>query len=261
MFSFASGLPNHQPLPFQLFDDEKESLRTYIIHQAADGSRKVSHLGDNGKVITVNFDSLLSSNSKCQDKSKIANLSLSSTHGGAFIDLNMDCKPDLFIESTDSNGNRNVETYFLLADNSICLVSVDKFSNKETGLNASSFSFQDLLRLGSNHAIAVDVDNNIHVMINKYNLPNPSDTAESLCKGKELLGNDGKYIAPFDGVAHFANTFTDVRVSRFNSLFTPFRTTIITSSVIALLNLLKPLNTTEIAPNTLLFRTCSDLVM
>ena len=158
------------------------------------------------------FNDFVSTSSKCQDKAQIANNKLSAIHGGAFIDLNMDCKPDLLIEATDAAGNRIVETYFTEKDTeSFCLVSSDTFADKAVAANTSSFSFQDLLRLGSNHALALDNSNQLHVMINRYNLPNPTDTSETLCVWKEQLGTNQKHLPPFDGIKNFGTAFTDVR--------------------------------------------------
>lgn len=155
---------------------------------------------------------MISTDSKCQDKSTIANNKMSATHSGAFIDLNMDCRPDLFIEANDASGKRMVETYFFEDGDKFCLVSVDTFPDKAVAMSASSFSFIDLMRMGSNHGIVVDSSNNLHAMINKYNIPNPTDTSSSLCKGQELLGTDKKHLPPFDGITKFAQSFTDVSV-------------------------------------------------
>jgi hypothetical protein len=173
------------------------------------GIRMVGSLNNND-IIMKPFKDFISTDSKCQDPSSIGSYKLSNLHGSAFVDLNMDCRPDLFVESRNVAGDRVVETYFFNDTDKFCLVSVNIFTEQVSSLATSSFSFIDLFRKGSNHAVAIDGDNKINIMVNKYNLPNPKDTASSLCLGKEMLGSDNKHIAPFDGFKEFGKTFTKV---------------------------------------------------
>jgi hypothetical protein len=214
LFTFAKDLPDQQPVSFQIFDDKKESLITYITFDTAEGVRTVGHIY-NDKIVLKTFASYISGASNCRNASEVSTHKLSATHGSAFIDLNMDCRPDLWIEATNEAGDRIVETYFFKDTNKFCLVSSDTFPDKTVGNEASSFSFIDLLRKGANHALAVDSKNNLHVMINRYNLPNPENTSDSLCTGKVKLGADKKHLPPFEGITSFGNAFNDVSTNLF----------------------------------------------
>lgn len=172
--------------------------------------RKVAYVDKENKVVTALFNTFISTSTKCQSGTLIQNNKLSKIHGSVSIDLNMDCRPDLLLEVTDDQGNRAIETYFYEEGNKYCLVGVETFPDKAYALDSSSFSFVDLLNVGSHSAIIVDNNKQVHMMINKYTLPNPSNTSDSLCSGKEKLDGSGKHVAPFDGVTNFAKTFTDV---------------------------------------------------
>jgi hypothetical protein len=85
----------HVPHPFQIFDDKAGLLRSYLLIQTSEIQRKVITLDLKKKeIIYQDFKEFL--NPKCPDA---PNDPLSTRYGGAFIDLNMDCRPDLLVES------------------------------------------------------------------------------------------------------------------------------------------------------------------
>lgn len=123
---------------------------------------------------------------------------ISSTHGGAFIDLNMDCRPDLFLETMEG-GKRVVEIYYY-RDAGFCLVDANAFT-EDNIMDSTSFSFTDIARKGSNDAVIVRQKNfggkpklYVHVFLNKHVL---TVNQENLCSKKEG-SSSSEPLAPFE---------------------------------------------------------------
>jgi len=99
----------HVPQPFQIFDEDSQMLISYLvvsINEIQDDNRRVVTLTKDNQIVTKNFEDFL--NPDCK-KPLILNF-LSNEFGGAFIDLNMDCRPDLLLETHGSEG-RQQEIY------------------------------------------------------------------------------------------------------------------------------------------------------
>jgi hypothetical protein len=130
----------------------------------------------------------------------------------------MDCRPDMWVESVNTNPttnqkNRVIEMYFLQEDGKFCLVSETNIVPANTSFNpllSSSFTFFDLLRKGNNSAMMVDNVNRVHMFVNSYNIPNPSNAALPLCTKTEKLDSTGKHVVPFDGFPKIGASFTTV---------------------------------------------------
>lgn len=197
---------------FQRFDDSKAQLVNYILY--SDGAmRKVTSMNFEGKTTTEDFVNFFSTDPNCQPYSTIQGFQISSTHASAVIDLNMDCRPDLWIESNTATGMRAVEMYFMMNDGKFCLVygQTMKGNNLLDPLKSSSFSFFDLLRNGDNSALFLDDANRLHIMNNIYDIPNPDNAASPLCTPRIKLDDaTKKHLPPFEGFASLASQFTAV---------------------------------------------------
>lgn len=76
-----------------------------MLYSLSGTTRKATRLDAENKPVTVDFfEELVSSDSKCQPASSVAGFTISNSHASAVIDLNMDCRPDLWLESKTSNG-------------------------------------------------------------------------------------------------------------------------------------------------------------
>lgn len=211
-----SSVPEQQPVAFQLFNDEAAQLWNYVLITDKDSTRKATRLDKDGKPVTLDFfKELGSSDSKCQSSDPISKNKISSLHASAVIDLNMDCRPDLWVESTNAQGQRVVEMYFLQDDGKFCLVASPAMASSGlkplNPLKSSSFSFFDLLRKGNNSALFMDDNSKLHMMNNLYNIPNPSNAASPLCTKTERLNETSKkHVPPFEGFDKLGSQFTEV---------------------------------------------------
>jgi hypothetical protein len=88
---------------------------------------------------------------------------LSTEYGGAFIDLNMDCRPDLLVESFTSLG-RSQELY-LYTDKGFCFVKQIIVPS-----DFSFVSFVDISQRGANDAVFVTNNMEVRVFRNKHKL-------------------------------------------------------------------------------------------
>ncbi len=84
-------------------------------------------------------------------------------HGGAFIDLNMDCRADLLVESITQYG-RTHEIY-MYSDKGFCYTG-----SKAVPQEYSLVSFLDLSQRGSNDAVFITKDMVMHIFRNKFSL-------------------------------------------------------------------------------------------
>jgi hypothetical protein len=95
-----------------------------VLYTDKDNTRKATKLDTDGKPVTVDFfKDLVSADSKCQTTTQVSTFKISNAHASAVIDLNMDCRPDLWVESINANGQRVAEMYFLQQDGKFCLVA------------------------------------------------------------------------------------------------------------------------------------------
>lgn len=201
MLLIAGDLPYHQPQGFQLFSDDIQLLKTYILAQKDATTKKVYSIvkeGNDYKPLEEDFLEKYVINNKegCMEYNGAR--TLSSTHGGSFIDLNMDCRPDLVLETNES-GKRVVEIYYY-RDNGFCLVDANTFV-EDNIMDSTSISFTDLARKGSNDAVIIRQRNvngliklYVHVFLNRHTL---TVNQESLCQNKE--GSEtNKPLPPFE---------------------------------------------------------------
>ena len=70
----------------------------------------------------------------------MSNNTIPITHSNAFLDLNGDCRADLFLISNDSNGNIHLETWIRQTlTSSFCLVDFSILNS-----NITTFAYEDL---------------------------------------------------------------------------------------------------------------------
>jgi hypothetical protein len=184
-----------------------------VLYSTDSTTRKATRLGAENKPVTVDFiKDMVSSDSKCQPASLLSGSKISNLHASAVIDLNMDCRPDLWLETTNASGQRIAETYFLQSDGKFCLVAANTMVGTTLNpLKSSSFSFFDLLRNGNNNAILMDDMNRLHIFNNIYNIPNPQNAANPLCTNTENLDPvTKKHKQPYDGFDKLGTQFTQV---------------------------------------------------
>lgn len=172
----------HHPQVYQEFDDEIGSLKTYMIVQKTENNRVVIHVNksqDGSNLIQERpFKEIMSTAKGCRSPDEVKFNKLHNDFGGAFIDLNMDCRPDLLIEGFSQHG-RVHEIYFY-TDDGFCLVDVNPVSS-----DWSHVSFVDLDTNGSNDAVFMDGGLKLHLFLNRYSLEHSGILAKlrtSLCE-------------------------------------------------------------------------------
>lgn len=210
LLSIATNLPYHQPQGFQIFSNKIQRLKTYVLAQKDSTTKSVYSVNKEGKVEENDFlkTFVIDNKDGCQKYNSAR--TLSSTHGGSFIDLNMDCRPDLVLETNEA-GKRIVEIYYY-RDAGFCLVDSNTF-NDDNIMDSSSISFTDIARKGSNDAVIVRQKNLdgknklfIHVFLNKHVI---KVDQEKLCSNKEGSEKD-KPLAPFEPFNVKSNVMTKV---------------------------------------------------
>ena len=108
-------------------------------------------------------------------KTPQAGSSMSTQFSSAFVDLSLDCRPDLFLETATSDGKRVAEIYYYVGGTSpFCLVD-----SNEVPANFGHVSFTDSTDKGTIDAIMMDEDLNVKVFRNKASLD-----IDSLCKAR-----------------------------------------------------------------------------
>lgn len=157
----------HHPQAFQIFDNDIEQLRTYLIIQKFENERVVIYIeskedGSN-KIVEKKFKDFLSKDSKCKSYENVMMNKVSNKHSGAFIDLDMDCRPDLLIESISQDGR--VEEIYYYTEQGFCLVDINKVPE-----GWSHVSFLDLDQNGSNDAVFLTGGLEMKVFLNKYHI-------------------------------------------------------------------------------------------
>lgn len=112
------------------------------------------------------FQNYLSKDSSCMDYNTYAsNNYLNMKKGGVSIDLNMDCRTDLILETLGPD--RTLEIYFYKPDG-FCLVAVNTLSDSDSAM----IGFLDVLKRGTNDLVIITSDLNINLYMNKYILDN-----------------------------------------------------------------------------------------
>lgn len=173
----------HIPNPFQIFDDEDGLLKNYLLVQITEEARKVVSFTNEKQIMIESFQSF--QNPKCKSPPSYP---LSTQFGGAFIDLNMDCRPDLLVESYSIFG-RSHELY-IFTDEGFCfskMLSVPE--------NFSMVSFMDVSQRGSNDAVFLTNGMELHIFRNKH-----------------FLGNEGRKLDTFD--QNFLNNNIDLCIKK-----------------------------------------------
>ena len=91
------------------------------------------------RFISYNFDKYVSQDTGCINYSTVSNNTIPITHSNAFLDLNGDCRADLFLISNDSDGNIHLETWirqtsptlFCLVDSTILNSGITTFAYED----------------------------------------------------------------------------------------------------------------------------------
>lgn len=188
------NLFKHHPVAYQTFDEKIGQLRTYMIVQKHEDERVVIYIerDSNGtdKIIEKEFRGILSSKSGCKQYEEIQMNKISNRFSGAFIDLDMDCRPDLLIEGVSQTG-RVHEIYFY-TDDGFCLVDVNQIPE-----GWSHVSFLDIDQTGSNDAVFMEGDLKVNVFLNKYHIGGFKKGIINLV-GDELCQKNDKRDSPFE---------------------------------------------------------------
>lgn len=100
---------------------------------------------------------------------------MSTQFSSAFVDLSLDCRPDLFLETQSSEGKRVAEIYYYVGGvTPFCLVD-----SNEIPANFGHVSFTDSTDSGTIDLVMMDEDLNVKVFRN-----NASLDIDSLCKAR-----------------------------------------------------------------------------
>lgn len=209
-------MPYHQPIGFQIFSNKVQRLKTYILAQKDATTKVVYSLDKELKPVEQNFqkDFLIDNKDGC--RAYQSQRTLSSTHGGSFIDLNMDCRPDLALETTE-NGKRVYEVYYF-RDGGFCLVEENEFV-EDNIMDSTSISYIDMGQRGSNDAVLVrqkEVDGKkklfVHVFLNKNAIKVNGD---DLCQSREASTQVAP-VPPFEAFDLKTAEITKVKIGKIN---------------------------------------------
>jgi hypothetical protein len=143
-----NSIHSGQPIMFQRFNDDTQSLQNYLLVQDTNSKRMVYFMGSDQNLQSKDFSDYMikSSNPKCMSLDQTNTQVLSNTKGSSTIDINGDCSPDLVLETVDtSSGNKNYLEFYISTTAGYCLV--DNRYIKDDYLMAS---FSDLGRLAIN---------------------------------------------------------------------------------------------------------------
>lgn len=174
-----------QPLVFQMFNDARQALQSYLVVQTANDKRSVYYMSEHGSLESRDFDSFMvkSGNPRCLGQDQVSAQMMSDTKASSFIDVNGDCIPDLVIESVDRFNGRSYLEFYLHTDQGFCLVS-----NQALRKEYLMASFADLNNDGSNDLLLVTRDLQVEVFMNKVT----TDSSNLCAVNKDLS-------SPFSG--------------------------------------------------------------
>ena len=149
----------HIPQPFQIFDEETQMLTSYLVvsvNEILDSNRQIVTLTKDNTIKIQDFNSFLSPD--CEKPPAIQKF-LSFEFGGAFIDLDMDCRPDLLLETFSGDGRtQEIYTY---TEKGFCFGSI-----MEVPVDYGFISFVDLSLRGATDAVFVTQNLEMHVYRN-----------------------------------------------------------------------------------------------
>jgi len=149
-------------------------LRTYILFQADSTERKVV-TWDKESLKTVSFKDLLNTGAGCSDFKDAESSIMSSIHSHSFVDVNMDCRPDIMLETT-GDGKRYIEAFITFGedtDKPFCYVG-----RSEVPDQTSHLTFADITGTGAMDALLLTNDLKMRIFINKQEI---SKTGTNLC--------------------------------------------------------------------------------
>lgn len=130
---------------FQRFNEDTQSLQTFLLVQAEKDKRLVYSISSAGNLENKEFSSYMykGSDPKCNPLDQTNTQILSNTKGSSAIDINGDCVPDLVLETVDtSSGNKHYLEFYIATKDGYCLV--DNRNIKDDLLMAS---FTDIGRV------------------------------------------------------------------------------------------------------------------
>ena len=208
--TLATNLEDHQPSTFQLFDDDLKKLKTYLLVQTAATKQVVSLQKTEAgpKVVTETFSSFISGETGCQQPPAESVSKLSKTHGSLFLDVNMDCKPDLLLETINGE-DRILDIYLFTDKGKFCLTEQITLTGAGNNQLYSSVSSLDVASKGSNDLVFMreaiiegKITLEAHVLLNKFSLPD----------GQTVLCAETSLKSPFDDIkTTMGKNFTQVR--------------------------------------------------
>jgi hypothetical protein len=140
----------------QRFNDDTQSLQTYLLVQDSKNNRKMYYVEKDGEIKSKDFGDFMykGSNPKCMSLSQTSTQEFSNTKGSSSIDINGDCIPDLILETVDtSSGNKHYLEFYIATNEGYCLV--DNRNIKDDYLMAS---FSDI---GKTSVIQTTMDQTI----------------------------------------------------------------------------------------------------
>lgn len=174
-----------QPVVFQQFNEQKNSLRTYfILQQSADVRNYYFYNPVSSSYESSIFSTMVvdrSFNAGCNSYDQIKGKLLSTARASSFVDLNNDCRPDLVLES-DENGKQYLE-FYLSTDSGFCLVSIQPLNGA-----FHMASIFDVDGDGTNDLVLLKTNLELHVFYNQYSI-----NIKTLCAASD------SYKPPFIG--------------------------------------------------------------
>lgn len=155
--------------------DPKGTRQVNLLY-TVEGVRYYTSLIDNSPQPFQNLISTNPFNLSCKDPSEALSYTFSTPHSNAFVDFNGDCAADLFITSTDGQGNLYFEIWLKNPqDEQFCLVDFVKMTLE----NISMVSIADMDNDGRLDLVYVDSPSNLsapmnlHILYNRFST-NPS---------------------------------------------------------------------------------------
>lgn len=167
------NLPNQNPAIFETYRDDKKKVITKILLQTSKGAEntrevysvKQNHKDDSDpkrEWVVESWKEIMSKKSECQSIDKVSGNTLSENFASSFVDINLDCRGDLILETTKDNRRYNEFYYFL--DDGFCFVGA-----QEVPKAFSYGSFEDLNTDGGNDIVFVNQQTmEINVFFNRF---------------------------------------------------------------------------------------------
>lgn len=174
----VSGTYKSQPVVFQQFNEDNDSLRTYFLLQGQDENnpRQVFYFDSGSNSFKgASFNNFMADtklSTACMSLDQVKFHQISQKKASSFVDLNSDCRPDLVLESTE--GNTSYLEFYLSSDNGFCLVSIQPLT-----ADYHMASFFDVDGDGTNDLVLLQSNLVLHVFYNQFTVTQGSLCAKS----------------------------------------------------------------------------------